>query len=102
MEGDSTSLIIPPEPYRISFRGKANLNVLIVGTSGKGKTNLLDYMVSKYFDKFSVLNFKERDLHLGLDAAVVDVSELTPFERGAFVNAFMLTFQPKVLGERQD
>ena len=99
VEEDSTSLIIPPEPYRISFKEKANLNVLIVGTSGKGKTNLLDYIVSKYFDKFSVLNFKEGDLHLGLDAAVVDVSELAPFDKEAFVDAFMLTFQPKIVGE---
>ncbi len=99
IEGDSTEFIIPPEPYRISFNERGNLNVLIVGTSGKGKTNLLDYIISKYFDRFSVLNFKEGDLHLGLDAIVVDVSEFAPFDKEAFVDAFMLTFQPKVIGE---
>jgi type IV secretory pathway VirB4 component len=50
--------------YSFRNRRKANENVLIVGTSGKGKTNLMDLLISKYFDRFIVFNFKKGDLHL--------------------------------------
>ncbi len=98
-EKGSLRSLIPPEAYRFPIREKGNLNVLVVGTSGKGKTNLLDHLVSKYFDRFAVMSFKEGDLHLGLDAEVIDVSEYGPFDRESFIDAFMLTFQPKVVGE---
>ncbi len=45
-----------------------------------------------------VLNFKG-DLHLHLNATVIDVSDFSPFDREAFIDAFILTFQPKVLGK---
>lgn len=98
-ENGSFRLAFPPEAYRFPIKGKGNLNVLIVGTSGKGKTNLLDVIVSRYFDRFVVLSFKEDDLHLGLDAKIVDVSEYGPFDKESFIDAFMLTFQPRVVGE---
>ena len=85
--------------YSFRERRKSNENVLIVGTSGKGKTNLMDLLVSKYFTKFIVFNFKKGDLHLGLDANVIDVSEYGPFDKESFVEAFMLTFQPRIIGE---
>ncbi len=85
--------------YRITFNNKANKNVLIVGTTGKGKTNLMDLILSRHFDRYAVLSFKEGDLHLGLDADIVDVSRYGPFDRDGFVDAFMLTFQPAVVGE---
>ncbi|RSN73480.1 ATP-binding protein [Candidatus Methanodesulfokora washburnensis] len=85
--------------YSFRNRRKANENVLIVGTSGKGKTNLMDLLISKYFDRFIVFNFKKGDLHLKLDAKVVDISEYGPFDKDSFVEAFMLTFQPRIIGE---
>ncbi|HIE22976.1 MAG TPA: hypothetical protein EYP68_01960 [Candidatus Korarchaeota archaeon] len=98
-ENDSISPLLLPLPYRFPIRKKCNLNVLVVGTSGKGKTNLLDYLASKYFEKFVVFCFKENDLHLGLNAEIIDVSEYGPFDKEGFVDAFMLTFQPKIIGE---
>ena len=85
--------------YKIQFNRKANRNVLIVGTTGKGKTNLMDLILSKYFGRYAVFSFKEGDLHLGLDAEVIDVSKYGPFSREGFIDAFMLTFQPRIVGE---
>lgn len=98
-ENNSIIPLILPKHYRFPIKRKGNLNVLVVGTSGKGKTNLLDYLVSKYFERFVVFCFKENDLHLGLNARIIDVSEYGPFDKEAFVDAFMLTFQPKIIGE---
>ena len=85
--------------YSFRRRRKSNENVLIVGTSGKGKTNLMDLLISKYFTNFIVFNFKKGDLHLKLDADIIDVSEYGPFDKESFVEAFMLTFQPRIIGE---
>jgi len=98
-ESGSITPLLVPAPYKFPVRKKCNLNVLIVGTSGKGKTNLLDYLVSKYFENFVVFCFKENDLHLNLNASIIDVSKYGPFDKESFVDAFMLTFQPKIIGE---
>ncbi|MGC8933512.1 MAG: hypothetical protein ACP5LQ_09550, partial [Candidatus Methanodesulfokora sp.] len=91
--------LVPPEPYSFERRKRSNMNVLIVGTSGKGKTNLMDLLLSRHFSRFAVLSFKKGDLHLSLDAEVVDVSRYGPFDRESFLDAFMLTFQPRIIGE---
>jgi len=85
--------------YNFRESRKANENVLIIGTPGKGKTNVMDLLISKYYDRFIVFNFKRGDLHLKLDAEIIDVSEYGPFDRESFVEAFMLTFQPRIIGE---
>jgi Cdc6-like AAA superfamily ATPase len=44
--------------YNFRESRKANENVLIIGTPGKGKTNVMDLLISKYYDRFIVFNFK--------------------------------------------
>ncbi len=88
-----------PNPYKLNriFYDKANQNILITGSSGMGKTTLLDFLITDVLkNHIIVFSFKPHDHSLKLpDFIRIDASKHLPypfFDKSAFITAYLQSF----------
>jgi len=86
-------------PYKLRkiFQDKANQNILITGSSGMGKTTLLDYLILNVLrENIIVFNFKPHDHSLRLPGFIrIDACKFLPypfFSKSAFITAYLQAY----------
>src|SRR5208282_5360646 len=80
---------------------KPNRNVMIVGTSGQGKSKLTRYLLELFDNQKVIFSFKPNDEYLKMGYKIVEASKALPNafrDIEAFVNAFAITFPMTAIG----
>ena len=83
------------------IENKANRNVMIVGTSGQGKSLLTRYLLELFDNRKVIFSFKPSDEYLKMGYKIVEASKALPNafrDIEAFVNAFAITFPMTAIG----
>jgi hypothetical protein len=95
---------IPNKPVDLKnyIMQKANGNVMIVGTTGQGKSKLTRYLLEQFADNRKIIfSFKPNDEYLKMGYTIVEASRALPNalrDIEAFVNAFVITFPMTAIG----
>lgn len=80
---------------------KPNRNVMIVGTSGQGKSKLTRYLLELFDNQKVIFSFKPNDEYLKMGYKIIETSKALPNafrDIEAFVNAFAITFPMTAIG----
>lgn len=96
------SLINKPVNLTHCILSKPNCNVMIVSTSGQGKSKLTRYLLEQFEDNQKIIfSFKPNDEYLKMGYKIVEASKALPNalrDIEAFVNAFVITFPMNAIG----
>ncbi len=90
-----------PVDLKNYIENKANRNVMIVGTSGQGKSLLTRYLLELFDNRKVIFSFKPNDEYLKMGYKIVEASKALPNafrDIEAFVNAFAITFPMTAIG----